>query len=65
MGPFLIVVLSILLGVVIFLAVRSLLLWYWRIDTIVSNQEMQIALLKELLEKYRTLKPGTEVDLKL
>lgn len=50
--------------VLIFLGVRSLFLWYWKIDTIVSNQEIQIALLKEILEEQRIVRPGMEVHLK-
>jgi hypothetical protein len=50
--------------VVLFLAVRSLFLWYWKVDTIVANQEIQIALLKELLDEHKTIKPGAKVELK-
>jgi uncharacterized membrane protein YqiK len=50
--------------IVLFLALRMLFLWYWRVDTIVENQEIQIRLLKKLLEESRTIKPGTEVEMK-
>jgi hypothetical protein len=33
----------------IFLALRAILLWYWKVDIIVKNQEEQIRLLNELL----------------
>jgi hypothetical protein len=33
----------------IFLALRSLFLWYWKVDTMVKNQEIQIKILTEIL----------------
>lgn len=35
----------------LFLALRAVVLWYWKVDTIVANQEKQIHLLRALLEK--------------
>lgn len=36
----------------IFLAVRAIMLWYWKINTIVDNQQAQIKLLQELLSAF-------------
>jgi hypothetical protein len=44
------VILSAALFVGIFLALRSLFLWYWKVNTIVKNQEIQIKLLTELVQ---------------
>jgi hypothetical protein len=40
----------------LFIAIRSLVLWYYKIDTILQNQEKQIALLSELLSEARKAK---------
>jgi hypothetical protein len=40
-------VIAICIGV--FLALRALMLWYWKVDRIVDNQQSQIKLLQELL----------------
>jgi hypothetical protein len=47
------IALLIALGILIlvFLLVRSIFLWYWKIDTIVENQEKQIELLEDLNKK--------------
>lgn len=37
----------------IFLALRAIVLWYWKIDKIVGNQQKQIDLLNELVNKNR------------
>jgi hypothetical protein len=42
-----IIVLVICVG--LFLALRALVLWYWQIDKVVSNQEKQIMLLKDII----------------
>lgn len=46
----------IVLGVLIliFLAIRAILLWYWKIDTIVDNQQKQIDLLQEIAKNSKT-----------
>jgi uncharacterized membrane protein YqiK len=49
--------------VLLFLVLRMFVLWYWRVDTIVENQEIQITLLRKLLEESRNIKPGTEIEL--
>ncbi|MDR3695931.1 hypothetical protein [Mucilaginibacter sp.] len=41
-------VLAVCIG--IFLVFRSIMLWYWKIDVIVKNQEQQIALLHKQIE---------------
>jgi hypothetical protein len=37
----------------IFLALRAMFLWYWKVDTMVRNQEIQIQLLTEILVATR------------
>lgn len=39
------------IGLVLFLAVRAIMLWYWRIDSIIENQEKQIEALKAILKR--------------
>jgi hypothetical protein len=39
--------------VVAFIVLRIFFLWYWKIDTIVENQEKQIVLLKHLVEQTK------------
>ena len=40
--------------ILIFLTLRALMLWYWKINSIVENQEEQIKLLKELVSTLDT-----------
>jgi len=42
---------GLLISLVIFLVIRSIVLWYWKIDVIVKNQEEQIRLLSQSLEQ--------------
>lgn len=53
---------GIVVMILIFLAIRAIILWYWKIDTIVLNQEKQIALLRELVnqKKPKERPVGTE-----
>jgi hypothetical protein len=51
--------------VVLFLALRLIFLWYWKIDTLVKNQEEQITILRQILKEHRTIRPGSEIDLEL
>jgi len=44
---------AIMLG--IFLAIRAIVLWYWKIDTIVDNQQKQIVLLSQLIDTIRKI----------
>lgn len=46
-GALFIVVLSILLGLALFFILRSILLWYWKVNEIVRNQERQIILIEQ------------------
>jgi hypothetical protein len=39
--------------VVAFIVLRIFFLWYWKIDTIVENQEKQIVLLKHLVDQTK------------
>jgi hypothetical protein len=34
----------------VFLLIRSIMLWYWRVDKIVENQHAQLAELKRLVD---------------
>lgn len=43
------------ISVGIFLLIRSIILWYWKIDTIVSNQRQQIMLLQQQNEALKKL----------
>jgi ABC-type phosphate transport system auxiliary subunit len=36
------------ISLLLFLAVRELMAWYWKINTIIKNQEIQIHLLKKI-----------------
>lgn len=51
--------------IVVFLVLRMFFLWYWKIDTLVHNQEKQIAILMEILKEQRTIKPGSKIDLEV
>lgn len=53
-------------SVLVFLAVREIITWYWKIDTIIKNQDTQIQLLKELLkekQQAKTVPTGSEINL--
>ncbi|GCC50111.1 hypothetical protein SanaruYs_03260 [Chryseotalea sanaruensis] len=47
---FVMLLLGLAIIIIIFLVLRGLTLWYWKIDTIVSYQAKQIKLLQEILE---------------
>jgi hypothetical protein len=58
----LIIVLLIALG--LFFMLRSIMLWYWKVDTIVKNQEEQKSLMKEqrdFLEQIYLLQGGHKI----
>lgn len=65
LGAALNVILVAFIFVVLFLALRLVFLWYWKIDTLVQNQEKQIAILREILKEQRTIRPGSEIDLEV
>ena len=52
-------ILPLLIGIgifiIVFIVLRSLMLWYWRVDTIVENQEKTNLLLKQILEVYKPI----------
>jgi hypothetical protein len=54
-------------AIILFLAVREIMTWYWKIDTILKYQQEQTDLLKQLLDEIRkqnnTIPAGTEVDI--
>jgi hypothetical protein len=54
-------------AIILFLAVREIMTWYWKIDTILKYQQEQTGLLKQLLDEIRkqnnTIPAGTEVDI--
>ncbi|MDR6943024.1 hypothetical protein [Mucilaginibacter pocheonensis] len=35
------------IAIVIFLVIRSLMLWYWKVDVVLNNQEAQTSLLQK------------------
>ena len=39
----------IIIAIIIFFVVREIMLWYWKINKIVENQDEQIKLLEEIL----------------
>ncbi len=44
-------VIAIIIAIVIFLALRAIMLWYWKIDEIIQNQRKTNFLLKKIAEK--------------
>jgi len=55
----------IFVGIIVFLSIREIMTWYWKIDTIIKNQETQIAIQKAMLEelKKKNYPVGSEVRL--
>jgi hypothetical protein len=52
----------------LFFLVRSIMIWYWKIDVLVQNQEEQKKLMrdqKDLLEKIYRLQSGEKVNITL
>ncbi len=47
MGDIFGLLIGIAICVLIFLALRQIMLWYWKVDTIIENQEKLIKLLEE------------------
>jgi hypothetical protein len=57
-------ILFLLITVGLFFILRSIMLWYWKIDTIVKNQEDQMKLMKEqrdFLEQIYLLQGGHKI----
>ena len=51
---------------IVFLAIRSILLWYWRVDVIVRNQEAQTGLLQrqnDLMEEQTEVLKGLKAQI--
>lgn len=55
-------ILVLVVFVVIFFAVRAVMLWYWKIDVIVMNQQKQIDLLTELIKQKSKIGESTLSD---
>jgi len=53
MGIINLAILVIAIFIVLFIVLRKVNLWYWKIDDSIKNQEEQIRLLKELTEKMK------------
>lgn len=60
-----IAIISVVVGALVFLALRELMTWYFKIDTIIKNQDIQIAYQKAILEelKKKNHPVGSEVQL--
>lgn len=60
-----IIVVIALVTIVVFIAIRELVTWYFKIDTIIKNQDIQIAYQKAILEelKKKNHPVGSEVQL--
>lgn len=63
-APLLISLAVIAVFILLFLFLRAIILWYWRIDTIIENQEKQINLLTQLLKGASPIRPGSEYHFK-
>lgn len=57
MEVFVIAILGMVLVVVVFILLRQLALWYFRINEAITNQQTQIALLQQLVEKLSNKQP--------
>jgi hypothetical protein len=58
-----VIVFAVVVG--LFFLVRSILIWYWKIDVLVQNQEDQKRLMRDqrdLLEKIYRLQSGEKVN---
>ena len=59
-------IVAIVIGILLFLALRQVMLWYWKVDTIIKNQELtnqllsnNNALLNEQISFMKSqIKPG-------
>jgi len=58
-GPIIGILIGLALCVGLFLALRSLMLWYWKIDTIVKNQEMTNEILKAI---SKSIQQGNKIN---
>lgn len=51
MGSLFGAIVAIIIGILLFLALRQVMLWYWKVDTIIKNQELT----NQLLSSNNTL----------
>lgn len=51
-----ILIIAVLICIGIFLVLRAVVLWYWKIDRIVTNQEIQNRLLQEIVQSINRQK---------
>lgn len=51
-----ILIIAVLICIGIFLVLRAVVLWYWKIDRIVTNQEIQNRLLQEIVQSINKQK---------
>jgi hypothetical protein len=65
LGTGLAVAAGVFVVIILFLALRMLLLWYWRIDTVVELLKTQVQLLEEIKEQnaQRIINTGSTVEL--
>ncbi|WP_152439724.1 hypothetical protein [Arcticibacter svalbardensis] len=58
-GPVIGILIGLALCVGLFLVLRSLMLWYWKIDSIVRNQEMTNEILKSI---SKSIEEGNKIN---
>jgi len=55
-------VLSVGLAVLVFLAIRNIILWYWRINEIADNQKRIVTLLSTIVDQNRIFMGELSMD---
>lgn len=58
---FISVLLSLGFAIILFLVFRGIMLWYWRVNDIINNQQRQIEQQQEILKELRNLR-GPDTD---
>jgi large-conductance mechanosensitive channel len=53
-ADFITVIVFIFISIMVFLAIRNIMLWYWKVNDILQNQEKQTILLAEIAELLKT-----------
>lgn len=53
------IIITFLIALVVFLVIRGLMLWYWKVDKIVNNLEAQNRTLEAILRKMEEQKTDT------
>lgn len=56
-----ILIIGLVITVLIFLAIRAIMLWYWRINEIIANQQKTNLYLEVLLNELRKKPPQKEI----